>query len=454
MAPQLPEAPPRPATGIGGIFLVLFIDLVGFSIVFPLFAHLLDHYSGQGSGLLAAAMSAAERLVPVSGHWQRAALFGGMLGAAYSLLQFIAAPWWGRLSDRIGRRPVLLASIVGNTLAYLLWIFAADFTLFLVSRLIAGLMTGNTAAATAAVADVSTPATRARGMGMVGMAFGLGFLLGPAIGGMSYELLPRIDQVPALAALGANPFSTPALIAFLLSLTNLAWVFLRFRETLPPERRHVAGDGRSASPFTIFSSALGRPVLTVNLAFAGHILLFSGMEATLVFIAAQRCEFTVLDTTWLFVAMGIATAAVQGGVFRRLPPGTDQRRVALVGLAILVPGYLGIAMVDWFPTPAVLYAGVLVLAIGTGLVFPALSTLASLAVDASSQGRAMGTLRSAGALGRALGPLLAAVVYFSWRPAAPYVVAAVGVALPFLLVLRLTPLLKSAADRPSAPTSH
>lgn len=444
----------RPATGIGGIFLVLFIDLVGFSIVFPLFAHLLDHYSAQGSGLLAAAMAAAERLVPVSGHWQRAALFGGMLGAAYSLLQFIAAPWWGRLSDRIGRRPVLLASIAGNTLAYLLWIFAADFTLLLASRLIAGLMTGNTAAATAAVADISTPQTRSRGMGMVGMAFGLGFLLGPAIGGMSYELLPRIDQIEVLAAMGANPFSTPALIAFLLSLTNLVWVFLRFRETLPPERRHAGGDGRSASPLTIFSPALGRPAMTVNLAFAGHIVLFSGMEATLVFIAAQRCAFSVLDTTWLFIAMGITTAAVQGGVFRRLPPGTDQRSVALVGLAILAPGYLGIAAVDWFPAPVLLYAGVMVLAVGTGLVFPALSTLASLAVDASNQGRAMGSLRSAGALGRALGPLLAAVVYFTWRPAAPYVLAAVGVAVPFLLVLRFAPLLKRVDGRPSAPASN
>ena len=143
-----PAAPLRRVTGMGGIFLVLFIDLVGFSIVFPLFAHLLDHYSAQGSGLLAAAMSAAEWLVPVSGHWQRAALFGGMLGAAYSLLQFIAAPWWGRLSDRVGRRPVLLVSIAGNTLAYLVWIFAADFSWLLVSRLIAGVMTGNTAAAT------------------------------------------------------------------------------------------------------------------------------------------------------------------------------------------------------------------------------------------------------------------------------------------------------------------
>lgn len=435
---------------MGAIFLVLFIDLVGFSIVFPLIAHLLDHYSAQGSGLLAWAMAMAERIVPVSEHWQRAALFGGMLGAFYSLLQFVAAPWWGRLSDRIGRRPVLLASIAGNTLAYLLWFFAADFTMLLLSRLLAGVMTGNTAAANAAVADISTPQNRARGMGMVGMAFGLGFLIGPVIGGLSYEFLPRLDQVQALRELGANPFSTPALVAFLLSATNLVWVWLRFRETLPPERRRMAGDGRSASPLAIFSPTLGRGTVRVNAAFALHILLFSGMEATLVFIAAQRCGFTVFDITWLFVAMGVVTAAVQGGVMRRLPPGTDQRRVAIVGLLALMPGYLGIALVDWFPHPWLLYLGVCVLAIGTGLVFPALSTLASLATDGANQGRAMGALRSAGALGRAAGPLLAAVIYFAWRPAAPYLLGALCVALPALLVLRL----RVADARSSAPASH
>ena len=439
---------------MGGIFLVLFIDLVGFSIVFPLFAHLLDHYAAQGSGLLASAMAVAERVVPVSGHWQRAALFGGMLGAFYSLLQFVAAPWWGRLSDRVGRRPVLLASIIGNTLAYLVWIFAADFTLLLLSRLLAGLMTGNTSAATAAVADISTPATRARGMGMVGMAFGLGFLLGPAIGGLSYELLPRLDQIDVLAALGANPFSTPALVAFLLSLTNLLWVYFRFRETLPPARRQVDAGERSASPLVIFAPTLGRATVTVNSAFALHILLFSGMEATLVFIAAQRCGFSVFDTTWLFVAMGLVTAAVQGGVFRRLPPGTDQRRVAMAGLLALMPGYLGIALVNWLPQAWLLYLGVCVLSVGTGLVFPALSTLASLAADGANQGRAMGALRSAGALGRAAGPLLAAVIYFVWSPAAPYLFAAAGVVVPILLVQRLVPLLRTSSDRPSAPTSH
>jgi MFS family permease len=175
--------------------MVLFVDLVGFSIIFPLFGHMLEYYTTHDQGLLGWAMGIVDSWFPMGEKWQRAALFGGLIGACYSGLQFLAAPFWGRLSDRIGRRPVLLISCAGNTLAYLIWIFADDFTVLLVSRLLAGAMTGNVSAANAAVADISTPQTRARGMGILGMAFGLGFILGPAIGGLSYGGWPRSAQM-------------------------------------------------------------------------------------------------------------------------------------------------------------------------------------------------------------------------------------------------------------------
>jgi MFS family permease len=422
-------------TGMGAIFLVLFLDLVGFSIVFPLYAHLFDHYAT--SGLLAAGMAWAERIVPVADHGQRTALFGGLLGAGYSLLQVVAAPWWGRLSDRIGRRRVLLASIAGNSVAYLIWIFADDFAIFLLSRLVAGVMTGNTAVANAAVADISTPATRSRAMGLVGMAFGLGFLVGPLIGGLAYEVLPRLDHIAALRTMGANPFSTAALIAFVLSIINLLWAGLRFRETLPAVRRVIPPSRPATGRFAFLGRDLGATARTVNLAFTLHILLFSGMEATLVFIAWDRCGFSVGDTTWLFLCMGVVSALIQGVVFRRLPAETDQRVVAMIGLLALLPGYVAIALVDWSPHAWWLFIGISLLAIGTGLVFPSFSTLASLHTGASAQGRAMGALRAAGALGRAAGPLLAGLLYFLWRPSAPYLTAAAAVLIPLLLIRRL-----------------
>jgi MFS family permease len=444
--PSIPTARP---SGLGAIFMVLFVDLVGFSIIFPLFGHMLDYYTRHDAGLLAWAMAHVDQWFPGADRWQRAALFGGLIGACYSALQFIAAPFWGRLSDRIGRRPVLLTSCAGNTCAYLIWIVADDFTVLLVSRLLAGLMTGNVAAANAAVADISTPQTRARGMGMLGMAFGLGFILGPTIGGLSHGLLPRLDQIPALAALGANEFSTPAAVAFLLSAVNLGWIALRFRETLPPERRTRADEGgRTANPLTLLSPRFGVRVAMLNAAFLLHTLLFAGMEATLVFLAAQRCGFTPMDNAWLFAWMALVSAAIQGGVYRRLSPRIDQRTLALAGFAILMPGFLLIAAVDWFPSTALLVTGLGVLGIGTGLVFPALNTLVSLGVDERTQGWALGQFRSAGALGRAVGPLLAAILYFRFAPSAPYVLGAVGTVLPLLLVLRLAAPAKAAGGVP------
>ena len=427
----------RPA-GLGAIFMVLFVDLVGFSIIFPLFGHMLEYYTTHDQGLLGWAMGIVDSWFPMGEKWQRAALFGGLIGACYSGLQFLAAPFWGRLSDRIGRRPVLLISCAGNTLAYLIWIFADDFTVLLVSRLLAGAMTGNVSAANAAVADISTPQTRARGLGILGMAFGLGFILGPAIGGFSYGVLPRIDQIPWLAALGANEFSTPALVAFALGAWNLLWITFRFRETLPPERRSRADEGgRSANPLALLRPRFGARVASLNLAFMLHTLLFAGMEATLVFLAAQRCGFSPVDNAWLFAWMGLVSAMIQGGVYRRLAGRVDQRTLAMWGFIFLIPGFLLIAAVDWFPHIALLVAGLSLLAAGTGFIFPALNTMVSLAVDERNQGAVLGSFRSAGALGRAIGPLLAAVIYFRFAPSGPYLIGALGVLAPLMLVWRL-----------------
>jgi len=280
-------------------------------------------------------------------------------------------------------------------------------------------------------------------MGILGMAFGLGFILGPAIGGISYELLPRIDQVPFLAAMGANEFSTPALVAFLLGAWNLTWIALRFRETLPPEKRTTVEEGgRTANPLTLLMPRFGPRVASLNLAFLLHTVLFAGMEATLVFLTAQRCGFTPLDNAWLFAWMGLVFALIQGGLYRHLAGKVDQRMLAMVGFAALIPGFMLTAMVDWFPSTWLLVVGVSVLGVGSGLVFPSLNTMVSLAVDERKQGAVLGSFRSAGALGRAIGPLLAAVIYFHFAPSAPYVFGACGVLLPLLLVWRL------AATRP------
>ena len=414
------------------VFLVLFLDLVGFGIVFPLYAELLNFYLLQDSGLLGMLLRLVDAVAPAdAGHWQRAALFGGVLAGGYAGLQFLAAPFWGRLSDRIGRRPVLLVSLTGSLLANVLWIVSFHFELLLIARLLAGITSGNVATANAAIADTTTPEQRGRAMGFVGMAFGLGFILGPAIGGLSYHLLPRPDAMGPLL----HPFSAVAVVATVLAALNLVIAWRSFPETHPPERRGKAGEGRPVNPLRIFDRSLGAGVARINGAFLLHTLLFSGMEATLVFLVAQQLGFGIGATTALFVAMGLMAAAMQGGVYRPLVNRVGPRALALCGLLALIPGFALVALVAWHPHAWLLWAGVLVMSVGTGLAFPAMGTIASLAADPARQGWAMGAYRSAGALGRALGPLLAAIAYFHGGPEWPYLIGAIGMVLPLVLVL-------------------
>lgn len=427
----------RPS-GLGAIFLVLFVDLVGFGIVFPLYAEMLEWYAAQDHGLLATMMGAIDALVPHAEHWQRAALFGGLLGALYSGLQFIAAPFWGRLSDRYGRRPILLVSLTGSLLANTMWVFAGGFGMLLASRLLAGAMTGNVAVANAAVADITSAENRSRGMAAVGMAFGLGFILGPAIGGMMAGLRPD-RWWPAATAWGINPFSAPAAVAAGLAALNLAWAAVSFRETLPPERRGVPVAGRPINPLAIFKGDLPARLHAVNGAFFFHTLLFSGMEATLVFLGAQRLGLGAFAFGMIFAWMGVFSAGIQGGLFRPFAKRFGVHVFAMLGFALHVLGFALIALVDLWPSMPLLIVGVTVQALGTGLVFPSLATMASLAAPPERQGYAMGTFRSASALGRALGPLVAAIAYFLVAPSAPYWLGAVGMLVPLWLVRRLGP---------------
>jgi MFS family permease len=425
-----------PRTSMGVIFLVLFLDLVGFGILFPLYPRMLDHYLHTEPGVLASVMAWVDASFPAATPLQRSALFGGLLSGVYSLLQFIAAPLWGRVSDRFGRRPILLLSLCGSVVAYTMWMVAGSFTVLLVSRLLAGVVGGAAVMASAAVADTTpTPASRAKGMALVGMAFGLGFILGPVIGGLSADESIRIDQ-GALAAWGFNPFSTPAAISAALSLGNLLWALRSFHETLPPERRAAGAVGeRSANPLKLFATAnLGMAIVLLNVVILLHTLLFAGMETTLGFLATERLAFEPRQIGYLFGFIGFMSALMQGLLFRRLAPRIGSKPLAIAGFALLAPGFALIALVDGHPGLGLLVLGVTVLGAGTGLVFPALNTLVSLAAGERNQGLALGSFRSASALGRAIGPMIAAIAYFTWSPAAPYWIGALGILVPLGLV--------------------
>lgn len=433
-----PSARPAPRSVLGLVFLTAFLDLAGFSILFPLFPELLSHYlalEGEGS-LLGRGVA---RLAEWAGDGADAdflvvALFGGLLGGLYSLLQFLFAPLWGSVSDRIGRRPTLLLTLSGTCVAYAVWFFAGSFALLIASRLFAGVMAGNIATASAVVADVTSPRDRSKGMGLLGAGIGLGFIFGPAIGGLTaqFDLTGAWDGAQAM---GVNPFSAPALAAFALALVNVAWAAARLPETLAPERRGAASHRRSVNPLVLFGSgSAGARVARVNLIYFLAFAAFGAAEFTLVFLAVERFGYTPRDNAWMFVFVGLTIALVQGGAIRRLAPRYGDRRLAVAGQALILPSFVLVGLAQGSGT---LYLGLFLMAVGSALIVPSLSALVSRYAPPERQGLALGSFRSVGSLARALGPLVGGVLYWRLGSASPYLAAAVVVLLPAWLSLGL-----------------
>jgi MFS family permease len=421
------------------VLLTVFLDMVGFSILFPIFPALLEHYLAR-EGPDSAIGRLVEALRPLAAGDANAvaALFGGVLGSLYSVLQFLFAPVWGGLSDRIGRRPTLLVTLLGTLLGYVLWIFAGSFGLLVASRLLCGIAAGNIATASAVIADVTAGKDRARGMGLLGMSIGLGFILGPVVCLLALALAPETDLGSSAwqSGLARNPFSAPAAASALLAAVNLAWVALRFRETLALEQRGESRHARVLNPLAqarrLAFPGLARTNAITFLFYAA----FSGMEFTLTFLAAERLGYGVHDNVTLFVFAGLVIALVQGGLVRRLVPRLGERAVARLGLCALVPGFGAIGLAH---SEGLLYAGLFLMATGSALAMPALSSLASRYAPSDRQGLALGTNRSFGSLARAVGPLGSSLLYWRLGSGASYALGALLLVWPLVLCFALPP---------------
>ncbi len=431
-----PERPARPLSLLV-IFLTLFIDLVGFSIIFPLGPTLVDYYlkiDGQ-SGILRWLLAQSESAAHVFGqdHVFATVLFGGVLTSVYSILQFIFSPIWGSLSDRHGRRPVLLVTVAGTALGYVLWFFSGSFWLFLLSRVVAGAFSGNLSVATAAVADVTTRQERSRAMGLVGAAFGLGLITGPALGGIAMALHwdPAVTS-PTLAWFGANPFSLPALVALVMCLINLLWVFRRFTETRKPggEPR----DTRTRNPIRAILLLDNAQVRRANVVAFVHSVAFVGMETCLTYFAADRFHYNVNQNTALLVFLGGWSILTQGGIARQLLKRHHEVRVLSIGMTLTAIGLVTAGLAE---ETYILYIGLAVLAVGAGLVNPSISGLISLYSDPAEQGRALGIFRSLGSLSRAVTPLLAGVTAAFFHESSVFVAGAAVALGGLALALRL-----------------
>lgn len=432
------------------VALIIFLDLVGFSIIFPLFPSLAKYYLTVDADnvFLKAIFDSIQIIADYTASsttiFSSIVLFGGMLGAIYSSLQFVAAPLWGAWSDRIGRRPVLIRSMAGMAVGYAIWVFSGSFTLLIISRIIDGIMGGNISTATAVVADVTTEENRSKGMAIIGVAFALGFVVGPAFGGI-LSLIDLSKMYPNLVTYGINPFSVPAAFALFLSLFNTFLVITKFKETLPENKNETETTERSANIFKIFKPLPHAEINIINMSYFLFLAAFSGMEFTLTFLAAERLNYTSMQNAYIFIYIGFIIAFVQGGFVRKRAAVIGEKKMALMGMTSIIPGLL---LISAAYSSRMLYAGLFFLAFGSSMIMPCLTSLVTMYTPKEEQGRSVGIFRSMGALARVIGPILAAIAYYKYGSWAPYIFGSIFLLMPILLLMRLPkrPLVVAASN--------
>jgi len=355
------------------IFITIFIDLIGFGIVIPVLPLYAERYH------------ASEAVI-------------GLMLASYSMMQFVFAPILGRLSDRVGRRPVLLLSLIGTSLGFLLMGFAhlipfgvslfglAPVVIWLfLARIIDGISGGNISTAQAYIADVTPPDDRARGMGLIGAAFGLGFIFGPALGGLLSHFSP---EAPFFFAAG-------------LAALNATALYFLLPESLAPEHRHEAS--RGARLQQLIEQAGNWQLKAVFATYFFATVAFAMLTATFALFASHRFRFDATHTGYMFTYVGVIGAVIQGGLIGKLVKAFGEKMLAVVGTVIFSAALFALPLAQALPMLLIASSGI---AIGNSLVTPTLNSLASKSIAPAFQGRILGAMASVASLARIIGPML------------------------------------------------
>jgi len=381
------------------IFLTIFVNLIGFGIIIPLLPFYAQTFGASP-------------------------LVIGLLFAIFSLCQLIAAPALGDLSDRYGRRPVLIFSLLGTVASFVMLALAQTLTVLFLARIVDGLSGGNISTARAYVADITEPKDRARAYGLIGAAFGLGFILGPALSGV----LSKVSYTAPIWAAAA----------LTLVATAMAWLWL-------PETVHRAQAG-TGNPFRYLPELLRRPilrrVLVIDFVYWSAFAVF---QTTFALFAAIRFGFDAPKTGYFFATFGVLGAVVQGGFIRPVVRRLGDRSTFMLGLSLAAVGLVAAALIH---SVAMFAATLVPLALGIGFGHPTVSSMVSRAGRDDEQGRVQGAASAVESLGRTLGPVWGSASLQHFGEGTPYISAAA-----FLIVTLLLTLGYQVPDHDVAPVS-
>jgi DHA1 family tetracycline resistance protein-like MFS transporter len=386
---------------LGTLFLTVFLDLVGFGLIIPFLPALARDLGA--SDFTAAALT-----------------------ACYSVAQFIAVPIWGRISDRVGRRPVLLWSIAASAIGMVFLGLAQHLVAVFLARLWSGAATANIAVAQAYIADVTTPKERAKGMGIIGMGFGLGFMIGPFIGGElgRFHVIGHQGTLPAFVAAG-------------LSIINVIFALRYLPESLAPEHRTQKLGKVSIIDVAALRKVIRVPGVGLILLIAfNSIFWFAGVQAIFRLFTLDAFKMNIENTGRVLGLVGLISVIVQGGLIGRLNRRFGEVRLLGAALVLMSLGFVMQGLSVSLGVPAFLVASGIT-ALGTALHMPSVSSYISRRVGADVQGATLGTMQSSGALARATGPLLWGLLYDSLGLRMPFYIGAAAIALLLLAIPRL-----------------
>ncbi|MDX2266557.1 MAG: MFS transporter [Bryobacter sp.] len=377
------------------VYATIFLDVLGLGVLIPVLPYYVRQFNTDAATV-------------------------GWLSVSFSAAQFLASPFLGALSDRFGRRPIILWNILGSAGAYYLFGWANSLWLLMTARVIEGITGGSISTAQAYIADVTPPQERMKRFGLIGAVFGLGFILGPAFGG----LLSKIS----LAA--------PAYAAGTLCLLAAVFGFLYLPESLPPEKRRQEKMALAdLNPFLRISQALARVELrSLLLAIFAVNVAFSGLQSNFAVFTLERFGFGPTENSYVFIYIGALSIFMQGVVVRRLPKAWNPLPVVAVGLLLMAIGFVGIAqsVQDWHMFPAIA-----IMAFGNGVAAPTLTSLISQRSAAQEQGSILGATQGVLSSTRILGPLYAGYAFDWLGSGSPYTIGALLTALALGIILQL-----------------